>query len=134
MKTVLVVDDERQIAAIAGDYLRHAGFTVLTAGDGVEALALARSRHPDLVVPRPRPAATRRHRRRAIAPQGRQRADHHADGAGRRVRSTARAGARRGRLHQQAVQPARTGGARPGGPCAAPTPAPPPMRSFAAVT
>jgi len=50
MKTVLVVDDERQIAAIAGDYLRHAGFTVLTAGDGVEALALARSRHPDLVV------------------------------------------------------------------------------------
>jgi len=50
MKTVLVVDDERQIAAIAGDYLRHAGFTVVTAGDGVEALALARSRHPDLVV------------------------------------------------------------------------------------
>jgi len=49
-KTILVVDDERQIAAIAGDYLRHAGFTVLTAGDGVEALALARSRHPDLVV------------------------------------------------------------------------------------
>lgn len=50
MKTVLVVDDERQIAAIAGDYLRHAGFSVLTAGDGVEALALARSRRPDLVV------------------------------------------------------------------------------------
>jgi DNA-binding response OmpR family regulator len=50
MKTVLVVDDERQIATIAGDYLRHAGFGVLTAGDGVEALALARSRRPDLVV------------------------------------------------------------------------------------
>ena len=50
MKTVLVVDDERQIATIAGDYLRHAGFSVLTAGDGVEALALARARHPDLVV------------------------------------------------------------------------------------
>ena len=50
MKTVLVVDDERQIAAIASDYLRHAGFSVLTAGDGVEALALARSRRPDLVV------------------------------------------------------------------------------------
>jgi two-component system, OmpR family, alkaline phosphatase synthesis response regulator PhoP len=50
MKTVLVVDDERQIATIASDYLRHAGFSVLTAGDGMEALALARSRHPDLVV------------------------------------------------------------------------------------
>jgi len=50
MKTVLVVDDERQIATIVGDYLRHAGFGVLTAGDGVEALALARSRRPDLVV------------------------------------------------------------------------------------
>src|SRR5262245_3662759 len=50
MPTVLVVDDERQIAAIAGDYLRHAGYTVLTAADGVEALALARARHPDLVV------------------------------------------------------------------------------------
>jgi len=49
-KTILVVDDERQIAAIARDYLRHAGFAVLTAGDGVEALALARSRRPDLVV------------------------------------------------------------------------------------
>src|SRR5436189_4697174 len=50
MKTVLVVDDERQIATIARDYLRHAGYAVLTAGDGVEALALARSRRPDLVV------------------------------------------------------------------------------------
>jgi two-component system, OmpR family, alkaline phosphatase synthesis response regulator PhoP len=50
MRTVLIVDDERQIATIAGDYLRHAGFSVLTAGDGVEALTLARARHPDLVV------------------------------------------------------------------------------------
>jgi two-component system alkaline phosphatase synthesis response regulator PhoP len=50
LKTVLVVDDERQIAEIAKDYLRHAGFAVLTAGDGVEALAVARERSPDLVV------------------------------------------------------------------------------------
>src|SRR6266542_2929882 len=50
MKTVLVVDDERQIAQIASDYLQHAGFAVVTAGDGIEALALARSQHPDLVV------------------------------------------------------------------------------------
>jgi DNA-binding response OmpR family regulator len=49
-QTVLVVDDEPRIAAIAADYLRHAGYTVLTAGDGAEALALARARRPDLVV------------------------------------------------------------------------------------
>jgi DNA-binding response OmpR family regulator len=49
-QTVLVVDDEPRIAAIAADYLRHAGYAVLTAGDGAEALALARARRPDLVV------------------------------------------------------------------------------------
>jgi DNA-binding response OmpR family regulator len=49
-QTVLVVDDEPRIAAIAADYLRHAGYAVLTAADGAEALALARTRRPDLVV------------------------------------------------------------------------------------
>jgi len=48
--TVLVVEDEPQIAEIAKDYLEHAGFSVLTTGDGVDALALARERRPDLVV------------------------------------------------------------------------------------
>ena len=50
MKTVLVVDDERQIAEIARDYLRHAGFDVITASDGASALALARAERPDLIV------------------------------------------------------------------------------------
>jgi two-component system, OmpR family, alkaline phosphatase synthesis response regulator PhoP len=50
MKSVLVVEDEQQIAEIARDYLRHAGFAVITAADGVEALTLARERRPDLVV------------------------------------------------------------------------------------
>src|SRR5262245_49319014 len=50
MKTVLVVDDERQIAEIARDYLRHAGYGVITAADGIAALALARAERPDLVV------------------------------------------------------------------------------------
>jgi DNA-binding response OmpR family regulator len=50
MKTVLVVEDERQIAQIARDYLQHAGFAVIATGDGFEALALARDRGPDLVV------------------------------------------------------------------------------------
>ena len=50
MKTILVVDDEPQIAQIAGDYLRHGGFDVITAANGVDALSLARTRRPDLVV------------------------------------------------------------------------------------
>jgi DNA-binding response OmpR family regulator len=50
MKTVLVVDDEPSIAQIASDYLRHGGFSVLTASNGVDALALARAQRPDLIV------------------------------------------------------------------------------------
>lgn len=50
MKTILVVDDEPQIAEIARDYLRRAGYDVIVAGDGVRALELARGRRPDLVV------------------------------------------------------------------------------------
>jgi two-component system alkaline phosphatase synthesis response regulator PhoP len=50
MKHVLVVDDEPRIAEIARDYLERAGFRVSTAGSGVDALALARTRHPDLIV------------------------------------------------------------------------------------
>ena len=49
-KTILVVDDEPRIVELARDYLEHAGFAVLTAADGPAALALARTRHPDLVV------------------------------------------------------------------------------------
>jgi DNA-binding response OmpR family regulator len=50
MKTILVVDDEPKIATLAREYLEHAGFAVLVAGEGRSALALARSRRPDLVV------------------------------------------------------------------------------------
>jgi two-component system, OmpR family, alkaline phosphatase synthesis response regulator PhoP len=50
MKTILVVDDEPKIAALARDYLEHAGFAVVTAGDGRAAIeAIGRSK-PDLVV------------------------------------------------------------------------------------
>src|ERR1051325_5388949 len=49
-KTVLVVEDERQIAQIVRDYLQHAGFGVVTTGDGSQALTLVRERQPDLVV------------------------------------------------------------------------------------
>jgi DNA-binding response OmpR family regulator len=50
MKTVLVVDDEPKIVQLARDYLEHAGFAVVTAGDGRAALAAIRTRRPDLVV------------------------------------------------------------------------------------
>jgi two-component system alkaline phosphatase synthesis response regulator PhoP len=50
MQTILVVDDEREIAQIARDYLQHAGFAVIAASDGSRALELARARQPDLVV------------------------------------------------------------------------------------
>ena len=50
MKQILVVDDEPRIAEICRDYLERAGFTVVTAANGADALALARTRQPDLVV------------------------------------------------------------------------------------
>src|SRR5262245_27513003 len=50
MKHILVVDDEPRIAEIARDYLERAGFTVSVAGNGVDALAIARAEQPDLVV------------------------------------------------------------------------------------
>jgi two-component system alkaline phosphatase synthesis response regulator PhoP len=50
MKQILVVDDEPRIAEICRDYLERAGFKVLTAGNGPDALTLARTRHPDLIV------------------------------------------------------------------------------------
>src|ERR1700704_4043081 len=50
VKTVLVVDDEPQIVGIVRDYLEHAGFGVVTAADGQEALRAVRTGHPDLVV------------------------------------------------------------------------------------
>jgi two-component system alkaline phosphatase synthesis response regulator PhoP len=50
MKTILVVDDEPKIVELARDYLEHAGFAVVSASDGPEALSRARSDHPDLIV------------------------------------------------------------------------------------
>jgi len=49
-KSILVVDDEPRIAAIARDYLQRAGYQVSTAGTGPDALTAARTRRPDLIV------------------------------------------------------------------------------------
>ena len=50
MKQILVVDDEPRIADICRDYLERAGFMVVTAANGADALTLARTKQPDLVV------------------------------------------------------------------------------------
>src|SRR5262245_66096334 len=50
MKEILVVDDESRIADICRDYLQRAGYAVRVAGNGADALTIARTRHPDLIV------------------------------------------------------------------------------------
>ena len=50
MKTILVVEDEMKIARLVRDYLEHAGFEVIVAGDGGAAVSSARGSKPDLVV------------------------------------------------------------------------------------
>ncbi len=47
---ILVVDDEVQIARVLRGYLEQAGFAVITAHDGREALRLARQEAPDLII------------------------------------------------------------------------------------
>ena len=50
VQTILVVEDEPRIAAIAADYLRHAGYRVAVATHGPQSLQMARTARPDLVV------------------------------------------------------------------------------------
>src|ERR1700759_2208226 len=50
MATVLVVEDERKLRELVRSYLERAGFTVLSTGSGAEALTLASSTAPDLVI------------------------------------------------------------------------------------
>ena len=50
MKEILVVEDESRIAHIVRDYLERAGYRVVIASNGADALAMARSRRPDLIV------------------------------------------------------------------------------------
>jgi DNA-binding response OmpR family regulator len=50
MRTVLVVEDERDIREVLRRYLERAGLSVVTAATGSEALLLAESARPDLVL------------------------------------------------------------------------------------
>ncbi len=48
--TVLLVEDERKLRDLVRSYLERAGFAVLSTGSGAEAIRLAQSAGPDLVV------------------------------------------------------------------------------------
>jgi len=50
MTTILVVDDEANIVELTRLYLTNAGYDVLAAHDGQEALRLARTEKPDLLI------------------------------------------------------------------------------------
>ena len=49
-KTILVADDESHILHVVSLKLRNAGYTVVTARDGQEALELAQQHKPDLLI------------------------------------------------------------------------------------
>jgi len=49
-KKILVADDESHILHVVSLKLRNAGFTVITAQDGQEALELAQNEKPDLII------------------------------------------------------------------------------------
>lgn len=49
-RRILLVDDESTILKVVGKRLEAAGFEVLIAADGFEALAKTRVEHPDLIV------------------------------------------------------------------------------------
>jgi len=49
-KKILIVDDEPQIVEICRDYLKAAGYDIVTASNGSKGLTLARREKPDLIV------------------------------------------------------------------------------------
>jgi CheY-like chemotaxis protein len=50
IKTILVADDESHILNVVSLKLRNAGYRVVTARDGQEALELAEQEKPDLII------------------------------------------------------------------------------------
>ncbi len=50
MKTILIVDDHANVRTLVKEYLTEHGYRVVTARDGVEALAVAQREQPDLIL------------------------------------------------------------------------------------
>ena len=48
--TVLLVEDERKLRELVRSYLERAGFAVVSTGSGAEAISVAASAEPDLVI------------------------------------------------------------------------------------
>lgn len=49
-KKILIVDDEKDILAVLKKGLTSEGYSVITASSGADAIVLAKSRHPDLII------------------------------------------------------------------------------------
>jgi two-component system, OmpR family, response regulator CpxR len=49
-ESVLIVDDDAHLCEMLRDYLAGHGWSVLTAHTGTDGIALARERHPDLII------------------------------------------------------------------------------------
>ena len=49
-KTIMVVDDESRLVSLVESYLTREGYHVVTAGNGQEALNVARREKPDLII------------------------------------------------------------------------------------
>ena len=50
MKTILIVDDLQSQLDLMTNYLTQAGYSIITATDGQEAIAITKSQKPDLIV------------------------------------------------------------------------------------
>lgn len=50
MDTILVIEDEKEIAELIGVFLEQAGYRVAQAYDGLEGIRLYEKEHPDLVI------------------------------------------------------------------------------------
>jgi DNA-binding response OmpR family regulator len=49
-KTVLIVDDDEQIREVLGLYLAKEGFVVVNAADGLEAVTMAETHNPHIIL------------------------------------------------------------------------------------
>src|SRR5665648_1275550 len=50
VKKILIVDDEKRLVSLVGEYLQQSGYRVVSAFDGKEALRIARQEKPDLII------------------------------------------------------------------------------------
>ena len=117
-ETILVVDDEEDILELVRYNLNKDGYKITCALTGEDALEKARSETFDLIILDLMLTGHRRARgdtqtqRQSKDPQC---AGGHADGQGRGVGCRCRFGTRRGRLHNQAIQPPNSDRARASG-------------------